>query len=122
MNQILKFIYDFVLLFLLIYLIYWLYYRKKKSDYSKLSKKDEIKMFIARYDLDMRKTKYKTVLNIVCLCNAIIIAFTATLILKIDNFFLKVAVSFITIFALIYALFEIFGRLLKKKEGDAENE
>ena len=116
MNGVLRFIYDFVLLFLLLYLIYMLYYRKKKSEYSKLAKNDEIKLFIARYNLDMRKTNYKTVLRIVAIINSIIIGFTATLVLNINNYFWKITIAFLVIFILIYALFEIAGRYLKKKE------
>ena len=59
MDNVLKYFEDFVLLFVLINLVYFLYYNKKKSDYSKLKKNDEIKLFIARYNLDMRKTQKK---------------------------------------------------------------
>ncbi len=116
MSEPVRFVYDFVLLFLLVYLFHMLYYKKKKSEYSKLSKNDEVKMFIARYNLDMRKTNYKTVLRIVAIINSIIIGFTATLILNIKNYFWKITIAFIVIFVLIYALFEIAGRWLKKKE------
>ena len=116
MDNLLKYFEDFVLLFVLINLVYYLYYSKKKSDYSKLKKNDEIKLFIARYNLDMRKTNYKTVLRIIGFCNSFIISFAAILVLNIKNYFWKIGVAFIVIFVLIYALFEIFGRLLKKRE------
>ena len=121
MNIILKCFEDFVLLFVLINLVYFLYYNKKKNDYSKLKKNDEVKMFIARYDLDMRKTKYATVLRVVGFCNSFIIAFAAVLVLNIKNYFWKITIAFVVIFVLIYALFEIFGRLLKKKEIKKKN-
>lgn len=116
MENVLAFLYDFVLLFLLFYLIYTVFVNKKKKDYSKLKKNDVIKIFIARYNLDMRKTEYKSVLRILTIINAFIISFTATLILHINNFWLKVAVCFVVIFVLIYSLFEIAGRYLKNKE------
>ena len=116
MNSVLLFIYDFVLLFLLFYLVYNVFLNKKKREYSKLKKNDIIKVFIARYNLDMRKTEYKKVLRIVTIINSFIVSFTATLVLHINNFWLKVAICFVVIFVLIYSLFEIAGRYLKKKE------
>ena len=118
MDGILNFLYDFVLLFFLVFLVHLLYYSKKKKDYSKLKKNDEIKLFIARYNLDMRKTSYKIVRRVVAICNSIIIAFTASLILEINNFYWKIIISFIVIFSLICILFEVCGRYLKKKEID----
>ncbi len=116
MKNVLMFLYDFVLLFLLFYLIYTVFLNKKKRDYSKLKKNDVIKIFIARYDLDMRKTDYKKVLNVITIINSFIISFSATLVLHIENFWLKVAVCFVVIFILIYSLFEIAGRYFKNKE------
>lgn len=118
MDVVVRFIIDFVLLTILIYLVHMLYYNRKKSVYKELKKNDEVKLFIARYNLDMRKTDYKLVLRVVALCNAIIISFTATLALNIHNYIWKILISFVVIFVLIYALFEICGRLLKKKEID----
>ena len=117
MINVLLFLYDFVLLFLLFYIIYTVFLNKRKKEYSKLKKTDTVKMFIARYDLDMRKTEYKKVLKIVSVINSFIVAFTATLVLHIENFWLKVAACFVVIFILIYSLFEIAGRYLKSKEG-----
>ena len=116
MDNVLLFLYDFVLLFLLFYLIYSVFLNKKRKEYSKLKKNDIIKVFIARYDLDMRKTDYKLVLKIVTIINSLIISFTATLVLHIENFWLKVAACFVVIFILIYSLFELAGRYLKNKE------
>ena len=116
--NVLLFLYDFVLLFLLFYIIYSVFVNKRKREYGKLKKNDVIKIFIARYNLDMRKTEYKKVLNVVTIINSFIISFTATLILHINNFWLKVAVCFVVIFVLIYSLFEIAGRYFKNREDN----
>ena len=118
MDNVVKFLYDFVLLFLLFYLVYAVFVNKRKKDYSKLKKNDAVKIFIARYNLDMRKTDYKKLLNIFAIINAFIIAFSATLVLHIENFWLKVAVCFVVVFVLIYSLFEIAGRYFKSKEEE----
>ena len=116
MEVVLKFLYNFILLFSLFIIVYKVFLYKNKKDYSKLKKNDEIKIFIARYDLDMRKTNYKNVLNAIILINSFIISFSATLILNIDGMVMKLLVCFVVVFILIYALFEIAGRYFKNRE------
>ena len=116
MEIVLKFIINFILLFVLFCILYKVFIYKNKKDYSKLKKNDEIKVFIARYDLDMRKTDYKSVLNAIILINSFIISFSATLVLNIEGMVYKLLICFIVVFILIYALFEIAGRYFKNKE------
>ena len=116
MEVVLKFLYNFILLFSLFIIVYKVFLYKNKKDYSKLKKNDEIKIFIARYDLDMRKTNYKNVLNAIILINSFIISFSATLILNIDGMVMILLVCFVVVFILIYALFEIAGRYFKNRE------
>ncbi len=116
MNYVLQFLFDFILLFLLVLIIYLVFVNKRRSDYTKLKDNSYVKAFIARYNLDMRKTKYKEVLRLFAFINSFILAFTSALILNIDEFIWKLVVSFIVIFVLIYALYEITGRYLKNKE------
>ena len=115
-NSVLQFLYDFVLLFLLVLIVYLVFVNKRRKDYSKLKDGNYVKSFIARYNLDMRKTDYKKVLIIFSVINSFILSFTSALILNIDKFIWKVVISFIVIFVLIYALYEIAGRYLKNKE------
>lgn len=116
MNRLVSFLYDFVLLFLLFYIIYSVFINKKKKSYSKLKKNDEVKIFIARYNLDVRKLDYKKILNAVSIINSFIISFTSTLILNIDNFMISIMVCFVVLMILIYSLYEIAGRYFKKME------
>ncbi len=118
MSPIVRFIYDFVLLFMLFYLIYEVFLNKRKKDYSKLKRNDPVKIFITRYDLDMRKTDYKKVLRICALINSFIIAFTSALIININGFMYKLLITFITVFAFMYALYELAGKSMKRKEKE----
>ena len=93
-----------------------LYLKKRKKDYNKLKKSDYVKLFIARFNLDVRKTKYDSILNVLAFNNAFTIAFTSALILNIKNYFWKIAVSFVVLFILLFSLYEVSGRYLKKKE------
>ena len=116
-NTLFQFLYDYVWLFLLLLIVYLVFVNKRRSEYSKLKDGSYIKAFIARYNLDMRKTDYKEVLRLFAFINSFILSFTSALVLNIDEFVWKIVVSFIVIFVCIYALQEIAGRYLKNKEG-----
>ena len=116
MKYVLTFLYDFVLIFLVILLIYLVFINKRKKNYSKLKKNDYVRLFIARYNLDVKKTKYKTILNVVAFINSFILSFTAVLSMYIKNYVWKILVIFVVVFSLIYALYELAGRVLKRKE------
>ena len=54
--------------------------------------------------------------------NALIIAFVCTLVMYLDivcevNYFIELIIGFVLMFCLLYALYEIYGRKLKKKWG-----
>ena len=117
MNIVVKFLFNFVMLFLLFILAYY-FINKRKKEYSKLKKNDPVKIFITRYDLDMRKTDYKKVLKITSVVNSFILAFTSALILNIDGFVMKLLITFATIFIFMYALYDLVGKYLKKKESE----
>ena len=116
MKYVYTFLIDFAIFFTLFFLFYILYLKKRKKDYEKLKKSDYVKMYIARFNLDVRKTKYKTILNVLSFNNAFSISFTSALILNIKGFFWRIAVSFVVLFILLFSLYEVSGRYLKKKE------
>lgn len=116
MKLFLSCLYDFVFIFLLMLVVYSVFLNKNRKEYSKLKDNDMVKYFIARYDLDMRKTKYKTVLNIVTVINSFIISFCSVLVINIKGVVWAILVGFAVIMALTYSLYEIFGRALKRRE------
>ena len=117
MNSILlQFLYDFILIFLLFYIIYRTFIMKKKKTFSKLKKNDEVRLFILRYNIDVKKINYKKLLNVISIINSFIISFTSALILNIDSFIWSIIVSFLLIMILSYSLFELAGRYFKKME------
>ena len=61
MESVLQFLLDFVLLFLLVLIVYLVFVNKKRSDYQSLKDGSYVKLFIARYNLDIRKTSYKKI-------------------------------------------------------------
>lgn len=118
MEIVLGFIKDFILLFLMCLIIYLVFVAKRKKDYSKLKKNDEIVIFVTRYRLNPKKTNYKKLVYILYIINSFIISFTSVLILNIENIWWSIVICFIVIFVLVYSLFEIAGRYFKKMEGN----
>ncbi len=117
MDKFLGCLYDFVFIFLLVFIVYSVFLNKNRKEYKKIKKNDMIKIFIARYNLDMKKTKYETVLRVETIINSFIISFCSVLVINIESMIWGVLVGFAVMMALIYALYEIAGRMLKRREG-----
>ena len=117
MNYIYLFLIDFVFIFVFMFSVYLVYYKYKKKDYNSLKNSDTIKIFIAKYNLDVRKVNYKTILRVLAFDNAFTMAFTAALIISIKGYIWKVLVCLVVLISLLYSSYEIIGKLLKKKEG-----
>lgn len=116
MNDKLELLIDFILMFLLIYILISVFFNKKRKDYSKLKDNDYVKTFIIKYNLNMKKTDYKKVLNTLTIINSFILAISTIIMLQIKSTIYKILVVFIVIMLLIYSLYEISGRYFKNKE------
>ncbi len=117
MDKFLSCLYDFVCIFLLVFIVYSVFLNKNRKEYKKLKKNDMIRLFIARYNLDMKKTKYELVLRTETIINSFIISFCSVIVMNIKSMIWSVLVGFAVMMALIYALYEIAGKTLKRREG-----
>ena len=116
LNIVLKNLLDFVCTFLIVYLIYSVFINRNKKEYSALKEKDPLRGYIAKYQLDLKKTKYKTVLRTVTFVNTIIISICVVVFTNINNVLWGTLICFVMIIALIYLLYDITGKYLKRKE------
>lgn len=108
-------LYFFLVLFvILFFLIYFLErYKVLRKKYEALS---ELNYVIKKFHLNKEFIEYKKEILFVAFLDSIIIATVGTFVSSIDiPLFLKFALGFVLLFALIYALFEIYGRHLKNK-------
>lgn len=117
MNNIVSFLIDFICIFLILFLIYFVFIIKKKKNFEKLKKNDYIRLFVIRYDINVKKINYSQLVRVLSLINIFILSFTSALIVNIDGLIWKIIISFIVIFVFIYSLYEIAGRYFKKMEG-----
>ena len=91
---------------------------------SDTTKKDEAKKAEIKKDRDVgfierqRKTDYNTMKWYINFINPLIISTTFVVISNIKSFTMSLLVGFIVMLVLIYSLYEIIGRILKKKEFD----
>ena len=97
--------------------------KKGKAKTKKTAKKKEINKeigeinyLVGKFDLDKKKINYKSAILWISIINAFIISLVSTVISAIPAHLIwQLAVGFVMIFALIYALYEIYGRILVKK-------
>lgn len=103
--------------FCVMFLAYLLFINRYRKDYNEGKLQLSINYIIKKYNLDMRKTKYKTVKLAVSLINSFIIAFTFTVIINIKQYIWKMLVGFVILMILIYSIYDIVGKAFKKKEN-----
>ncbi len=117
----------FVLVLLVVFLVDFYFITKdraKKVKGSKEKRKVTEKLttegmyLISRFNLDDKKINLRMLNFYISIINAFIIAFVSTGISLINvNVMFQLLIGFVLLFALIYAIYEIFGRHLKKKWG-----
>ena len=82
---------------------------------------------INRFNLSTRKISYKKIMWITTFLNAFIIALTAAVVIAIESLILELVVGFVMLLVLIFASYEILGRILvargyAKKETDERSD
>ncbi len=105
----------FFTIFIIIFIFnYLMNYRKVKKN--KLQNIGEMNYLIAKFKLDKNKINYKREIIYISLLNSFIISSVGTFVTCLDLvIFLQLGLGFVLLFALIYALYEIYGRHLLKK-------
>ena len=117
MNIIVKSLIYFGVCFIVVFLLYLIINKKFRKEYKEGREQVEINYLVNRFNLDMRITKYKTIKLVVALLNSFIIAFTFTLIINLKyKYAFKLMIAFVIMFIMIYSLYEIVGRMLKRRE------
>jgi len=104
----------FILAFLVIFIFYNIRYRSKKI---RTRKKEitEAKYIINKFDLDMKKIKYKDLLFTISIVNSTIIGFTFMVVMHIESYALGLIIGFVLLILLTYSIYEIIGRYYQKK-------
>ena len=117
-------LYTFIALFIVIGLAN--YYLNKRKLNKKKNKKNkpigEIDYLVTKFKLDKNKLNKNKMIIYIAMINSFIISFTSCLIMIIPlKLIWQMLIAFVLLFSLIYALYEIYGRHLKKLEERDEN-
>lgn len=117
MEELLWNILFFFIFFLIVFTFTYLNTSKKLKK-NKINKITEITYLKRKFSLQLTKIEIKKMLLWISLINSFIIAFVTTFIFLLPiNIFWQLMIGFVLLFALIYALYEIYGRhLVNKKE------
>ena len=110
-----KYLIFFVFAFLLVFLTYVLIINRKRKEYTAGKKFTEVNYIVNKFKLDMRKVKYKKLLWITTIANSFIVAATSTLVINVDGFVWQLLVGFVILLLLTFVIYEIIGRILKRK-------
>ena len=108
----------FVVSYLIIFLLYSLVINIKKKSYKDATKQMDILYLVNKFKLNTKKTKYNTLKWITNIINPLIISITFIIVTNIKSFILGIMIGFLVMMMLIYSIYEIIGRILKKKEFD----
>jgi hypothetical protein len=88
----------------------------RKVKKKKIDNIGEMNYLIAKFKLDKTKINYKKEIKYISLINSFIISSVGTFVTTLDiAIFLQLLLGFVLLFALIYSLYEIYGRHLEKK-------
>lgn len=108
-------LYFFLVLFIIFFTIFYVInFRKVKS--KKFDNIREINDVIKRFKINKKKINYKKEIIYISLINSFIVSSVGTFVtcLNIPQVF-QLAIGFVLLLALIYSLYELYGRHLRKK-------
>ena len=88
---------------------------KKKKD--KTPEVGELNYLVYKFKLNKDKLNWKSLATMISLINSFIMALVVSILelIPVKTIF-KLMIAFVLLFALIYALYEIYGRYLKNKQ------
>ena len=108
----------FGVLFILIFLVTY-FWNKRKVKKKKYDTIGEMNYLLVKFKLNKKKINYLKEIKIISLINSFIIASVGTFVTCLDlPMFVQLLIGFVLLFALIYSLYEIYGRHLLKKEKE----
>ena len=101
----------FIIVFIVNYVMNLMKVKRKKYDSI-----GEMNYLIAKFKLNKKKINYQKEILYISLINSFIISSVGTFVTCLDILMLlQLGIGFVMLFALIYALYEIYGRHLDKK-------
>lgn len=114
MEYIVSFLVNFLVIFLLVYLFYYFFsVRKARKNGKKVPV--EVQYLLIKYQINLKKIKYKKFVNSVALLGSFDIALVGTIVLFLDNIFFQLLIGFALFIPVILISFRFVGNYYQKK-------
>lgn len=109
------YIIEFIVAFVLVLLYYKFVETRKIKRYTKNNIPVDLKLFIFTQKIDVKKIKYKTLMRIVAITNAIDVGLVLLITNITDSFVLKLVIAIPSILGVIFMSYWSVGYVLKRK-------
>lgn len=112
MENLFIFLISFVVVFLIYFFAFYLYGLKKK----KIKNSMQVELILVRQQLKKKDINEKVVGIIICIVDAFIISTSGTVATSLNvNYVWQILIGFAMLMGLIFSLYEIIGRIIKRK-------
>jgi len=103
----------FGIVFILVSLVYLLFINKRRLKKESIKQMGEISYIVGKFKLNQKKINLKSIVITIGFINAFIIGFVSMIVAMIPlHVIWQFAIGFVLLFALVYSLYEIYGRIL----------
>ncbi len=122
-------IFTFIVLFIIVFIVdYYLILKKrlnlinnkgktKKGKKKKIKNIEEIEYMVIKFKLDAKKLNKEKIIKVIALINSFIIAIVSAILMVVPyKLVWQMLIAFVLLLGLIYSLYELYGRHLKKRE------
>lgn len=106
---------EFIIAFLLIFLYYKIFIIKKDGKLDKKKLPPELSLFIKMNKINMKKTTYKKLLQVLSVFNALAVALTLLITEITDKIILKLLIAIPVGTLFLYLFYKLLGIYYKKK-------
>jgi len=107
----------FVVSFVIIFVIYLVVYFIRRTS-GTLYKSKDVELICAKFNLKKKNLDLNRLCLLTALVNSLIISITGTICTSVDlDYIWELAIGFVMLMGLIYIIYTLLGRYLKKKEG-----
>ena len=112
MEHLFIFLIAFVTIFFIYFFVFYLYGLKKK----KIKNSMQVELILVRQNLKKKDINEKSIGIIICLIDSLIISTSGTVATSLNvNYIWQILIGFAMLMGLIFSLYEIFGRIIKRK-------
>ena len=112
MENLFVFLISFVSIFLIYFFVFYLYGLKKK----KIKTSMQVELILRRQKLKKKDINEKSIGIIICLIDSLIISTSGTVATSLNvNYIWQLLIGFAMLIGLIFSLYEIVGRIIKRK-------